>query len=102
MLNRSTFRALAVLAYATSLSLAALSAAHAQPETQSGTTQGSISTNTVTTFRADQTVEASVTCRVRMLHLGSFSSAGQLRFSFIDGVQKLQIAEAYTEKPDGR
>jgi hypothetical protein len=95
---------IAVLAYAASLSPAALSAAQAQPETQtqSGTTQGSISTNTVTTFRADQTVEDVETLRIRILNEGSLSSAGQQRLSFIDGVQKLQILEAYTEKPDGR
>jgi len=96
--------AVALIAYATSLSVAALSVARAQPETQaqSETTHGSISTKTVTTFRADQTVEDVETLRIRILNESSLSSAGQQRLSFIDGVQKLHIVEAYTEKPDGR
>src|SRR5882757_5268713 len=94
----------ALIACATSLSVAALSVARAQPETQaqSETTHGSISTKTVTTFRADQTVEDVETLRIRILNESSLSSAGQQRLSFIDGVQKLHIVEAYTEKPDGR
>jgi hypothetical protein len=104
--GRSMFRALALLACATSLSAAALSVARAQPQTpaqaQSETTRGSLSTRTVTTFRADHTVEDVETLRIIILNEGSLGSAGQQRLSYIDGVQKLDIVEAYTEKPDGR
>src|SRR4051794_26958576 len=103
MSSRSLLRVFAVLACATSVGMAASSVASAQPDTpQQSEDPGSISTNTVTTFRADQTVEDVETLRVRILNEGSLSSAGQQRLSFIDGVQKLQIVEAYTEKSDGR
>jgi hypothetical protein len=102
MLSRPMLHTFAALACAISLSLVVLSVAHAQPVTQSETEPGSDSTNTVTTFRADQTVEDVETLRVSVLNEGSLSSVGQLRLSFIDGVQKLHIDAAYTEKPDGR
>ena len=104
MFGRSMLRAFVALACATSLSAAALSLAHAQPETpaRSETTRGAMSTKTVTTFHADQTVEDVETLRIKVLDESSLASAGQQGVSYIAGVQKMSIVEAYTEKADGQ
>jgi transglutaminase-like putative cysteine protease len=54
------------------------------------------------TLHPDATAQKMETRRVKVLGIAGVRAAGQLSLSYIDGMQKLEIVEAYTEKPDGR
>ena len=54
------------------------------------------------TLRADRTAETIQTIRVKVLAEAALQTVGQQSASYVEGMQTLDIVEAYTEKPDGR
>jgi hypothetical protein len=54
------------------------------------------------TLHADRTAESITTTRIRILGEAALRSMGQQTASYIEGMQTLDVVEAYTEKADGR
>jgi hypothetical protein len=54
------------------------------------------------TFREDGTGTEIFAKRIKVLTSGAVQTQSQQQFEFIEGMQTLDIVEAYTEKPDGR
>ena len=53
------------------------------------------------TLHADRTAESVNTARIKILGEAALRSMGQQTLSYIEGVQTLDVVEAYTEKTDG-
>jgi len=73
-------------------------AASVQPDTPSY----SASIDSVITVHADRTAESTSTRRLKVLGEAALQSVGQQSYSYIEGMQDLQILEAYTEKANGQ
>jgi uncharacterized protein DUF3857 len=54
------------------------------------------------TVRADRTAEKIETRRIKVLAAGAVQSVGQQTMTYVEGMQTVDILEAYTEKADGR
>jgi hypothetical protein len=54
------------------------------------------------TLHADRTAEAVTTTRIKILGEAALRGMGQQSVSYIEGMQTLDVVEAYTEKADGR
>ena len=54
------------------------------------------------TLHADRTADSVNTTRIKILGEAALRSMGQQTLSYIEGMQTLDIVEAYTEKADGR
>ena len=54
------------------------------------------------TLHADRTAESVGTTRIKILGESALRTAGQQSISYVEGMQTLEIVEAYTEKADGR
>jgi len=54
------------------------------------------------TLRADRTAESLSTTRIKILGESALRSIGQQTVSYVEGMQTLDVVEAYTEKADGR
>src|ERR1043166_6856576 len=54
------------------------------------------------TLHADRTAESRSTTRIKILGESALRSAGQQTISYVEGMQTLDVVEAYTEKADGR
>jgi transglutaminase-like putative cysteine protease len=54
------------------------------------------------TLHADRTAETVSTNRIKILGEAALRTVGQQTLSYVDGMQSLDIVEAYTEKADGR
>src|ERR1043166_10027933 len=52
------------------------------------------------TLRADRPAESLSTTRIKILGESALRSAGQQTISYIEGMQTLDVVEAYTEKAD--
>ncbi len=66
------------------------------------TSSFTLAMDTVLTSRADRTAERVMTERIRVLGEAAMQSAGQQMRAYVEGMQTLEIVEAYTEKADGR
>jgi transglutaminase-like putative cysteine protease len=62
----------------------------------------SLSYDRTVTLHTDRTAESVTTTRIRILGEAALRAMGQQTASYIEGMQTLDIAEAYTEKADGR
>src|ERR1700736_1236568 len=54
------------------------------------------------TLHADRTAVSVGTTRIKILGESALPTAGQQSISYVEGMQTLEIVEAYTEKADGR
>ena len=54
------------------------------------------------TIRADRTATDTVTTRLKVLVPSAIQGASQQQLQFIEGMQKLDVVEAFTEKFDGK
>jgi transglutaminase-like putative cysteine protease len=54
------------------------------------------------TLHADRTAESLSTTRIKILGESALRTVGQQTISYVDGMQTVEIVEAYTEKADGR
>jgi transglutaminase-like putative cysteine protease len=54
------------------------------------------------TLHTDRTAESASTTRIKILGESALRAVGQQSISYVDGMQTLEIVEAYTEKADGR
>jgi transglutaminase-like putative cysteine protease len=54
------------------------------------------------TLRADRTAESVSTTRIKILGESALRSVGQQTISYVEGMQTLEVVDAYTEKADGR
>jgi transglutaminase-like putative cysteine protease len=54
------------------------------------------------TLHADRTAESVTTNRIKILGESALRTAGQQTISYVEGMQTLEVVEAYTEKADGR
>ena len=61
-----------------------------------------ISAKSDLTIRPDRTVHKITTLRIKIQSEGAIQSLGQQRLSYIEGMETVDIIEAYTEKADGR
>jgi hypothetical protein len=66
------------------------------------TTSSSVAYDVNLILRADRSAEKTQTARITVLSEGGVQAVGQQTLSFIEGMQTLEILEAYTEKKDGR
>src|SRR5215468_4136641 len=71
-------------------------AAHDEPATYS------IGFNKTITLHADRTAESVSTTRIKILGESALRTVGQQTISYVEGMQTLDVVEAYTEKADGR
>jgi hypothetical protein len=62
----------------------------------------SLAIDSTITLRPDRTAETVSTRRIKILGEGALQSVGQQTLAYIEGMQNLDIVEAYTEKADGR
>jgi transglutaminase-like putative cysteine protease len=75
---------------------AAAPAARAEPAPYS------LAVDSTITLRPDRTAETVSTRRIKILGEGALQSVGQQTLAYVEGMQSLDIVEAYTEKADGR
>ena len=54
------------------------------------------------TVRSDRTAEKIETRRIKVLAAGAVQAVGQQTMTYVEGMQSVDILEAYTEKADGR
>jgi transglutaminase-like putative cysteine protease len=54
------------------------------------------------TLHADRTAESVSTTRIKILGESALRTIGQQTVSYVEGMQTLEVVEAYTEKADGR
>src|SRR5438445_448630 len=69
---------------------------------QANETTWTASMETALTLRVDRTAETVETRRIKILAEQALQNVGQQMVSYVDGMQILEIVEAYTEKADGR
>jgi hypothetical protein len=62
----------------------------------------SLSYDRTLTLHADRTAESVTTTRIKILGEAALRNMGEQTGSFIEGMQTLDVVEAYTEKADGR
>jgi tetratricopeptide (TPR) repeat protein len=76
-------------------------ASMAAEASQRDTLPFSIAVNSTVTVHADRTAEIVETQRISVLTAPAIQSQSQRNFSYVEGMQTLEISEAYTEKPNG-
>src|SRR5262249_8899167 len=74
----------------------------APPGAPPDTPSYSASIDAVITVHADRTAESVTTRRLKVLGEAALQSIGQQTLSYVEGMQEVEIVEAYTEKADGR
>ncbi|HEV2958000.1 MAG TPA: DUF3857 domain-containing protein [Xanthobacteraceae bacterium] len=62
----------------------------------------SIAFDKTITLHADRTAESLSTTRIKILGESALRTVGQQTLSYVEGMQTLDVLEAYTEKADGR
>jgi transglutaminase-like putative cysteine protease len=108
MRDRSTHRGLTLLAAAAIVCLPVFAWAQepappaATPAEQGDTTSSSVTYDVDLTIHADKTAQKKQTTRITVLSQGGVQAVGQQTLNVIEGMQTLEILEAYTEKKDGR
>jgi transglutaminase-like putative cysteine protease len=62
----------------------------------------SVSFDKTITLHADRTAESVSTSRIKILGETALHTVGQQTISYVEGMQTVEVVEAYTEKADGR